>query len=185
LRPLFQFMRFFLGEPKRHCKILRAFECIPGSQRYSADSRGRSRPCSWRWRAIIKQASTQASVRPRGTSEAIALMNRLAGDPTVLRHSVIESFKTLPSIKMFGWPYDSGKLLNLRAGVGFIPRRGGLAKPKGSKGIPRYLDPRDLQLRRTEFSKPRCSIELEAWIGIQILRNAFCKNLTSTGHPQL
>ncbi|KAG5955550.1 hypothetical protein E4U57_003376, partial [Claviceps arundinis] len=28
LRPLFQFMRFFLGEPKRYCKILRAFECI-------------------------------------------------------------------------------------------------------------------------------------------------------------
>lgn len=135
LRPLFQFMRFFLGEPKRYCKILRAFECILGSQRYSADSRGRSRPCSWRWRAIIKQASTQASVRPR--ARPIALMNRLAefcftGDPTVLRHSVIESFKTLPSIKMFGWPYDSGKLLNLRAGMGFIPpRRGGLAKPKG------------------------------------------------------
>ncbi|KAG5955549.1 hypothetical protein E4U57_003375, partial [Claviceps arundinis] len=82
------------------------------------------------------QASIDTGLSP-ASCEAIALMNRLAefcftGDPTVLRHSVIESFKTLPSIKMFGWPYDSGKLLNLRAGMGFIPpRRGGLAKPKG------------------------------------------------------
>ncbi|KAG6290096.1 hypothetical protein E4U09_004606 [Claviceps aff. purpurea] len=121
MRPLFQFMRFFLCEPKRYCKILRAFEY----SQFPEILRGFARFFETVFSEMERRydARSDTGLSP-ALCEATALLNRLAefcftGDPTALRHDTIKALKTLPSIRM-GWPYYSSKLLNLREGMGFM-----------------------------------------------------------------
>ncbi|KAG6108616.1 hypothetical protein E4U13_006378 [Claviceps humidiphila] len=119
LRPLFQFMRFFTNEPKRYCKIMRAFEF----SQFPEILGGFAKFFGTLFLEIEKRdtANSETSGLSPALCEGTALLSRLAefcftGDPTVLGHSVIQSLETVPSIQKFGWPFYSKNLLNLRDG---------------------------------------------------------------------
>ncbi|KAG5952291.1 hypothetical protein E4U57_006251 [Claviceps arundinis] len=122
LRPVFQFMRFFVCRPDRYCTILRAFE----PSRFPQILCGFAQFFEIFFLEMEKRyVESSDTGLPPSSCEATAILNRLAefcftGDPTVLRHAVLEALETLLSIETSGWPFFSRNLLDLRDGMGVL-----------------------------------------------------------------
>ncbi|KAG6108615.1 hypothetical protein E4U13_006377 [Claviceps humidiphila] len=119
LRPIFQYMRFFLSERDQYRTILRAFplSLFPGilcgfARLFELSFEGMEK----RYRASGDNGLDLA------LCESIACLDRLGnycftGDPRVLPRTVLGPLRTMESLK-YGWPYVSPEMLDFQTETG-------------------------------------------------------------------
>ncbi|KAG5952292.1 hypothetical protein E4U57_006252 [Claviceps arundinis] len=119
LRPIFQYMRFFLRERDQYRTILRAFplSLFPGIL------------CGFARLFELSFKEMENRYRASGNNgldlalcESIACLDRLGnycftGDPRVLPRTVLGPLQTMESLKC-GWPYVSPEMLNFQTETG-------------------------------------------------------------------
>ncbi|EEU33729.1 uncharacterized protein NECHADRAFT_89203 [Fusarium vanettenii 77-13-4] len=122
LQPIFQLMRLFLKEKQLYAGILRRFppEIFPG--------------ILVAFTKVLEAAIVEIDRRFReggskglgiALSEGIAALDRLGnfcftGDQRVLPTKVIRLLRTIDSLKTYGWPFLSPRMLDIREGRGLV-----------------------------------------------------------------